>query len=80
VSKVLFFNGAGEQVADIFQGMCPDGFDVAWKPAKIGDDEKIAAAREADFIVLHPAKLSGGVVREAKSCGLSSSSPPATTR
>jgi phosphoglycerate dehydrogenase-like enzyme len=66
VSKVLFFNGAGDQVADIFQGMRPDGFDVAWKPAKISDEEKIPLAREADFIVLHPAKLSGAVVREAK--------------
>ena len=66
VSKVLFFNGAGDQVADIFQGMRPDGFDVAWKPAKIADEEKVPLAREADFIVLHPAKLSGAVVREAK--------------
>lgn len=66
VSKVVFFNGAGEQVADIFQGMCPEGFEAAWKPARASDEEKIALAREADFVVLHPAKLSGDVVREAK--------------
>ncbi len=40
VSKVLFFNGAGEQVADIFLGMRPDGFDADWKPSKVADDEK----------------------------------------
>jgi phosphoglycerate dehydrogenase-like enzyme len=39
---------------------------VAWKPARVGDEEKISLAREADFIVLHPAKLSGDVLREAK--------------
>jgi phosphoglycerate dehydrogenase-like enzyme len=66
VPKVVFFNGAGEQVTEIFQGMCPEGFEVAWKPSRVGDEEKISLAREADFIVLHPAKLSGDVLREAK--------------
>jgi phosphoglycerate dehydrogenase-like enzyme len=66
VLKVVFFNGAGGQVADIFQGMCPEGFEVAWRPYRLSDEEKLPLAREADFVVLHPAKLSGDVLREAK--------------
>ena len=65
--KVVFFNGAGEQVAKIFQGVGPkEGFEVAWRPHRLSDEEKLPLVREAEFIVLHPAELSGDILQEAK--------------
>ena len=64
--KVVFFNGQGEQVADIFQGMCPEGFEVAWRPHRASDEEKRPLVQDMDFLVLHPAELSGDLLREAK--------------
>jgi phosphoglycerate dehydrogenase-like enzyme len=66
MSKVVFFNGAGDQVADIFQGMCREGFEVAWRPHRISDEEKLPLVRDMDFLVLHPAEFSGDLLREAK--------------
>jgi len=32
--KVLFFNGQGQTVADIFMGLAPSGFEADWKPVR----------------------------------------------
>lgn len=65
--KVVFINGMGEVVANIFQGLAPaEGFEVSWRPYRISDEEKLPLVREADFLVLHPAELSGALLSEAK--------------
>ena len=65
--KVFFINGQGEPVADIFQKMAPaEGFEMAWRPYRSSDDEKLPVVREADFLVLHPAEISEVLLREAK--------------
>lgn len=66
VPKVLFFNGLGENVANIFGGMAPRGFEVSWKPHRLSDDQKMALVPEVEFLVLHPAEIAGDVLREAK--------------
>lgn len=66
MSKVVFFNGQGEEVAGIFEGLCPEGFDVAWRPHRISDEEKRPLVGDMDFLVLHPAEFSGDLLREAK--------------
>lgn len=64
--KVVFFNGQGEQVADIFQGKAPEGFETSWRPHRLPSDEKRPLVRDADFLVLHPAEIDADVLREAK--------------
>lgn len=66
VFNVLFFNGLGEQVAEIFQGFSSEGFEVTWRPHRLGDEEKLPLVREAEFLVLHPAEIAEDLLREAK--------------
>ncbi|MHB9099294.1 MAG: NAD(P)-dependent oxidoreductase, partial [Syntrophales bacterium] len=68
--KVLFFNGQNEQVANIFSGKAPKGFDVSWRPDHLNHNEKAALIQDVEFLVLFPAVLSGSVLREAKSLRL----------
>lgn len=68
--KVLFFCGQSQQVADIFCGMKPEGFDVSWQPYRLDDSEKTALIKDIEFLVLHPAEISANVLREAKSLRL----------
>jgi len=65
-NKVVFFNGLGEQVAGIFQGLVPEGFEATWRPHRLANDEKLPLVREADFLVLHPAEIAAEALREAK--------------
>src|SRR3990170_8060614 len=64
--KVLFFNGQGQPVAEIFMGLASAGFEAEWKSNRLGDDEKLSLVSEVEFLVLHPAELSGEVLRAAK--------------
>lgn len=70
MSKVLLINGQGQEVATIFAGLAPDGFDIAWIPSKLGDAEKIDHLRDVEYVVLHPAALSGAVLKAAESLKL----------
>ena len=65
MSKVLLINGQSQQVADTFAALAPAGFETAWIPASLSDDEKIDHLRGVEFVVLHPAALSGKVMRAA---------------
>jgi phosphoglycerate dehydrogenase-like enzyme len=63
---VFFINGQKEWVAQVFeQAKPPDGFDVAWRPLKAPDQDKIPILREAEFLVLHPAEISPALLRSA---------------
>ncbi len=64
--RVLFFNGQGERVAEIFGGMAPLGFQATWRPHRIPNEEKLPLVRETEFLVLHPAEIAGDLLREAK--------------
>lgn len=68
--KVLFFNGQHEQVANIFCEKAPEGFDVSWRPHRLSDNEKADLIKDVEFLVLHPAVISGNVLQEAKSLRL----------
>jgi phosphoglycerate dehydrogenase-like enzyme len=66
VSKVVFFTGQGQEVIDIFEGLCPEGFEVASRSHRISDEEKRPLVGDMEFLVLHPAEFSGDLLREAK--------------
>lgn len=68
--SVVFFNGLGQQVADIICEKVPQGFSVQWRSHRLSDDEKAELTRHAEFLVLHPAEISGEVLKAAKSLRL----------
>ena len=70
MSKVLLINGQSQQVADTFNALAPAGFETAWIAASLSDAEKIEHLRDVEFVVLHPAAISGAVLRGAKSLRL----------
>jgi phosphoglycerate dehydrogenase-like enzyme len=53
-------------VAEVFQKDAPSGFEASWCPFRATDEEKIPLIEEADFLVLHPAKLTEDLQRRAK--------------
>lgn len=64
--KVLFINGQNEWVAEVFAKGSPGAeFDVSWRPFRAPDEEKAPLLREANFLVLHPADISAGLLRGA---------------
>ena len=63
--RVVFFNGQGQQVADIFSEKAPEGFEVSWHSNRLGNGEKAVLVRDAEFVVLHPAEISGEVLKAA---------------
>lgn len=70
MKKVLFLNGMNQHVADIFSEMMPEGFELSCQPGNLSDEKKIELIRDVDFLVMHPAVISGMVLREAKSLQL----------
>jgi phosphoglycerate dehydrogenase-like enzyme len=70
VSKVLLINGQGQLVADTFNGLAPEGFEIAWISSNVSDAEKVEQLRDVHYVVLHPASLSGATLKEAKSLRL----------
>ena len=72
MKNVLFINGQGQNITDIFLGMMPEGapFATTTIPASFGDAEKIAALEGVEYLVLHPATLPENIIRQAKSLKL----------
>ena len=70
MSKVLLINGQGQLVADTFLGLTPEGFEVAWIPSSMSDEEKIAYLAGVDYVVLHPASMPAPVLRASPSLKL----------
>lgn len=65
MQKVLFFNGQSPKLGDMFAAAAPEGFAALVYPSTLPAADKLAAIREADFLVLHPAE----VEREALAAG-----------
>jgi phosphoglycerate dehydrogenase-like enzyme len=70
VHKALFISGQKEWVSEVLQEAAPAGFEVSTRPSRAPDEEKIPLLEEADFLVLHPAKLSADLMRRAKNLRL----------
>jgi phosphoglycerate dehydrogenase-like enzyme len=70
MNKVLFINGQHDEIANIFCGMAPGGFDVSWQPYGLSESEKANRIQEVEFLVLHPATISASLLRQAKSLRL----------
>ena len=70
MNNVLFINGQREEIAEIFCGMALEGFDVSWRPYSLNEDEKARLIKDAEFLVLHPATISQGLLKQAKSLRL----------
>ncbi|MBP1599676.1 MAG: putative 2-hydroxyacid dehydrogenase [Acidobacteria bacterium] len=68
--SVLFINGQSKVIADIFFEKTPEGFDGSWKPFQLSHEEKAGLVRNVEFLVLHPAEISGSLLREARSLRL----------
>lgn len=70
MNKILFINGQTQQVADILAGMGREGFELRTLPAGAEAAEKVANLQDTDFLVLHPAALSGDILRRSKNLRL----------
>jgi phosphoglycerate dehydrogenase-like enzyme len=66
VRKALFINGQTDWVGEVFLKDAVDGVEASWLPFRASDEEKIPQIEEADFLVLHPAKLTEDLLRRAK--------------
>lgn len=66
MSKVLFINGQGPQVAETFTHLAPVDFSVEVLPYGSPPETVLTALADADYLVLHPATLTGEVIRQAQ--------------
>ena len=66
MSKVLFINGQGPQVAETFTRLAPVDFSVEVLPYGSPPETVLAALADADYLVLHPATLTGEAIRQAQ--------------
>ena len=65
MKKVVFFNGQSNGVADIVRQCMPPGFELVVQPSSLSEAEKMALVRDVDFLILHPAEISGAVLQSA---------------
>ena len=63
--KVLFINGQGPQVANTFAHLAAPGFAIQVLPFGTPQETVFAALSDADYLVLHPATLTGEAIRQA---------------
>jgi phosphoglycerate dehydrogenase-like enzyme len=70
VHKALFISGQKEWVTQVLREAAPPGFEVSSLSIRAPDEEKIPLLQEAEFLVLHPAKLSADLMRRAKNLRL----------
>ena len=64
-AKVLFIHGVHPKVVEAITSYTPDGFRSEALSADTPEPQLIEAARDADFIVLHPARIADNVLRAA---------------
>ncbi len=66
MSKVLFFSGQPQQVADMFMEKSPAGFTATAASSRLSAAEKIELIQGVQYLVLHPAELANEVLREGR--------------
>jgi len=64
-AKVLFIHGVHPKVVDAITSYTPDGFRTEALSADTPEELLIEASKDADFIVLHPARIADNVLRAA---------------
>ena len=64
-AKVLFIHGVHPKVVEAITSYTPDGFTTEALSADTAEERLIEAARDADFIVLHPARIADDVLKAA---------------
>ena len=70
MSKVLLINGQGQRVTDTFEELAPSGYEIATISSRLDEDEKARRLEGVEYVVLHPANLSGALIRGARSLRL----------
>jgi len=65
-AKVLFIHRVHPKVVDAITSCTPDGFRTTALSAYTEESQLIEAAKDADFIVLHPARIADNVLKAAK--------------
>ena len=66
MNNTLFINGQNEWVAGIFEKHAPAEYLTNWIYKKAPDEDKLSLLRDTEFLVLHPASISGELMQEAK--------------
>ena len=66
MKKVVFINGGGSRVEDVFCQSAPEDFEVVCLEQGTDAAQKAAALQQADFLVLHPAAVDAELLRGAK--------------
>ncbi len=64
--KVVFFTNLAADTAALLTSQAPAGYDVTTASAKLPPSEQVALSRDADFMILFPAVISGEALRAAK--------------
>jgi phosphoglycerate dehydrogenase-like enzyme len=68
--KVVFFTALAEEYRQMVVDKAPKGMNVIAAPTGMDDDEKIELAKDADFLLLFPGRISDRVMQAAKKCRL----------
>lgn len=63
--KVVFFTSLAPESAELLTRHAPADYQVTTAPIALADDEKIAPAADADFLILFPGVISAEVLRAA---------------
>jgi phosphoglycerate dehydrogenase-like enzyme len=68
--KVVFFTALAEEYCQMVVDKTPKGVNVIAAPTGMDDDEKIELAKDADFLLLFPGRISDRVMQAARKCRL----------
>jgi phosphoglycerate dehydrogenase-like enzyme len=64
--RIVYFTNQNQAVTRLLLEYAPTDFKIAVYPMDMDDQEKISVVKDADFLLLFPAKLSSRVLRAAK--------------
>ena len=64
--NVLFLTSLAPEITSLFTQYTPDDFTVNVQSISLPEEQQIALAKEADFLILFPSKISDNVLRAAK--------------
>jgi phosphoglycerate dehydrogenase-like enzyme len=61
--KVVFISNLPEDLAMLILGYAPPGFEATWMSAQRSEEDKVALARDADFLILYATRPSEALLR-----------------